>query len=235
MTVTIFTTFAGKLEEYFYTGIFRFICKGFYMNWWEIFGWAGSVLVVVSLWVPSVWRFRILNLSGLLIATIYNIYFGIWPYAAMNGVIVGIDAYWIARLSRKGTTTERGYAVVAASPSDALVQHFISRNAADIATSYPHFSASKLEGTYVQFIMHEDEIVGLFAMSQQGSVGSIVIDYVTPRFRDLGPGRYIYTHITMFAKAGISEVRISPAETADPAYFSKLGFTEDSGYLIRTI
>lgn len=88
------------------------------MNWWEIIGWTGSVLVVVSLMIPSVRRFRILNLTGSLIATIYNIYFGIWPYAAMNGVIVGIDAYWLIRLSQRKTTPPRGYAVVNAQASD---------------------------------------------------------------------------------------------------------------------
>ena len=57
------------------------------MPWWEVIGWTGSVLVVVSLVVASVRRFRRLNLAGSLIATVYNVAFGIWPYAAMNAVI----------------------------------------------------------------------------------------------------------------------------------------------------
>lgn len=205
------------------------------MSWWEIFGWAGSILVVVSLWIPSVWRFRILNLSGSLIATIYNIYFGIWPYAAMNGVIVGIDAYWIARLSRQGATEQRGYAVVSAQPDDALVQHFLSRNANDIQASYPHFSADDLVGSDVKFIMHEDEIVGIFAMTTTDAYATIVIDYVTARFRDLGPGRYVYAHQDMFTQAGVSQLRIALLNTTDPAYFTKQGFSTKDNYLIRTV
>ncbi|MCI7551364.1 MAG: hypothetical protein PUK40_07770 [Actinomycetaceae bacterium] len=68
---------------------------------WEIIGWAGSILVVVSLMVPSVRRFRILNLTGSALATAYNLYFGIWPYAAMNGAIVLINVYWLWRLGRE--------------------------------------------------------------------------------------------------------------------------------------
>lgn len=58
------------------------------MPWWEIFGWAGSVLVVLSLMLPGLRKFRFLNLIGSSIATIYNVFFEIWPYAAMNGAIV---------------------------------------------------------------------------------------------------------------------------------------------------
>ena len=69
------------------------------MPWWEIIGWTGSALVVISLIVPSIRRFRTLNFAGSLIATVYNVVFGIWPYAAMNAVIAIIDAYWLYRLS----------------------------------------------------------------------------------------------------------------------------------------
>ncbi|WP_216430187.1 hypothetical protein [Arcanobacterium phocae] len=205
------------------------------MSWWEIFGWAGSVLVVVSLWIPSVWRFRILNLSGSLIATIYNIYFGIWPYAAMNGVIVGIDAYWIARLSRKGTTAERGYAIVNAHSQDALVQHFLARNVTDIQANYPQFSTADLDSSRISFIMHEDEIVGLFAMTTTDATGTIILDYVTPRFRDLGPGRYIYTHPSLFTDAGVSRLQIPAENTSDRGYFAKQGFTQENNHLVRSI
>jgi hypothetical protein len=57
----------------------------------EIIGWIGSALVVVSLMQARVLRFRVLNLVGSLIATGYNAWVGIWPFAVMNGVIAVID------------------------------------------------------------------------------------------------------------------------------------------------
>ena len=38
------------------------------MVWLGVVGWLGSVLVVLSLTVAGVWRFRVLNLVGALIA-----------------------------------------------------------------------------------------------------------------------------------------------------------------------
>ncbi len=38
----------------------------------EIFGWIGSGLIVLSLAQARVWRFRIMNFVGAVIATVYN-------------------------------------------------------------------------------------------------------------------------------------------------------------------
>jgi len=65
------------------------------MVWLEIVGWAGSLLVIVSLTQARVLRFRWLNLAGAVIATAYNTIVGIWPFAVMNGVIAVIDVYWL--------------------------------------------------------------------------------------------------------------------------------------------
>ena len=56
------------------------------MVWWQIIGWVGSALVVLSLMQARVLRFRWLNLVGSVLATAYNAVFGIWPFVAMNGV-----------------------------------------------------------------------------------------------------------------------------------------------------
>ena len=57
------------------------------MVWWQIVGWGGSALVVLSLMQARVLRFRWLNLVGSVLATAFNAVFAIWPFVAMNGVI----------------------------------------------------------------------------------------------------------------------------------------------------
>ena len=73
------------------------------MDWLETFGWAGSLLVVVSLMVANTVRFRTLNLLGCIIATAYNWILGIWPYTAMNAAISLINIYWLIRIRRETT------------------------------------------------------------------------------------------------------------------------------------
>lgn len=70
------------------------------LNWFELFGWLGSILVVVSLALPNTVAFRSFNLIGSAIAAIYNLSLGIWPYFAMNGAICLINIYWLIRIYR---------------------------------------------------------------------------------------------------------------------------------------
>lgn len=205
------------------------------MNWWEVFGWAGSVLVVVSLMIPSVRRFRILNLTGSLIATIYNTYFEIWPYAVMNGAIVLINIYWLYRLSQQGKTEERGYSVVPANAHDALVSRFISRNRDDIAKHFPDFNIENLEGAHTALVMHDEEVVGLFGVRQNGTDGQVVIDYVTERFRDFGPGSYVYANDKMFSNMGVNQLSVPLASATDQVYFTKQGFKASGDQLVRSV
>lgn len=131
--------------------------------WWEIIGWTGSVLVVLSLVVPSVRRFRRFNLAGSLIATVYNAVFGIWPYAAMNVAITLIDLYWLLRLRRAG---ERRYTVCPARSEDAVVAGFIERHRAGIEQAYPGALGrlGRSGGLTCFLTLCDDETVGLFAM-----------------------------------------------------------------------
>ena len=71
------------------------------MDWFEAFGWAGSIFVVVSLMLANARRFRVLNFTGCAIALVYNAVLGIWPYTAMNLALCIINGYWIYRLMKK--------------------------------------------------------------------------------------------------------------------------------------
>ena len=197
------------------------------MPWWEIIGWTGSALVVISLIVPSIRRFRTLNFLGSLIATVYNAVFGIWPYAAMNAVIAVIDAYWLYRLSRGG----REYRFVPIDADSPLVRDFLSVHATGIAEAFPDFSSSDLRSAGAHLMMCGDEIAGVFVCASNGEEGRVLLDYVTDRHRDLTPGRALY------ADAGVREavpatLRLARKSTSDPAYFERMGFIAEGDELL---
>lgn len=89
------------------------------MNWLEIFGWAGSVFVVVSLMLANKIKFRVLNLIGCIIATSYNLVLGIWPYTAMNAAISLINIYWLFRIKREAAQAAQAASVIEAPDSSA--------------------------------------------------------------------------------------------------------------------
>lgn len=59
----------------------------------EIFGYIGSILVVVSMMMTSIKRLRILNITGSVISTTYSIIVGAWPIVVMNVSIMAINLY----------------------------------------------------------------------------------------------------------------------------------------------
>ncbi len=201
------------------------------MPWWEIVGWAGSVLVVVSLMVPSVRRFRVLNLAGSLIATVYNVVFGIWPYAAMNAVIAIIDIYWLLKLR---SDRARHYRICPVEPGCGLVADFLDRHGEGIREAYPQFDAAVPGGAQAFLTLFEDEVIGLFIFDVEDGDGVVLIDYVTQRFRDLKPGRTLYADPAIRTR-GVGRLVVDPAVMADPAYFVKQGFAEEAGLLVRVM
>lgn len=196
----------------------------------EIIGWAGSILVVVSLMQARVLRFRVLNLIGSAIATGYNLWAGIWPFAAMNGVIAVIDLYWIWRLLRDRHSTA-AYQVVEVGPDEAYLRHVTGVHAEDIARFYPRFAEQRTEAGWAYLVLRGDETVGVVVLRDAGDgVGEVLLDYVTPRFRDFTPGEFVYRGAGELASTGLRELRVTPSPEVLDAYLARVGFTrEESG------
>ena len=68
--------------------------------WLEVFGWAGSALLVISLLQTRMLRLRILNLIASLALVAYNAMVAVWPMVGMNLVVAAIDVYFIMKIIR---------------------------------------------------------------------------------------------------------------------------------------
>lgn len=209
------------------------------MPWWEVVGWAGSVLVVVSLMQARVWRFRVMNLAGALLATAYNAVFGIWAFAAMNGAIAVIDVYWLWRLRRERSDAAV-YAVVEVAPDDAYLHHVLTVHAADVArhrtvpsqdaTDDGTGAARADAGALAFLVVRGDETVGVVLVRDAGDgTGVVVLDWVTPRFRDFTPGEFVYRDSDVFARHGLRRLVVPTAPPGAAAYLERVGFRPADG------
>ncbi len=198
----------------------------------EIIGWIGSALVVLSLAQARVWRFRVMNFAGAILATFYNAVLGIWPFAAMNGIIAVIDAYWIARLKRESHITSEAYELVEVNHDDAFVGHFLRIHGDDARRHYPQFDADAPSATNV-LVMRGDETVGIVVVDDiHDGQAHISLDYVTERFRDFTPGRFVYTNSGLFDRLGVTTITCAHG---DPTYLQKMGFRQEHGTWIRSV
>ena len=201
----------------------------------DIVGWISSILVVWSLMQARVLRFRVMNLAGASLATVVNAMLGIWPFAAMNGVIAVIDVYWIWRLTRE-RHDEAAYEVVEVGVDDAYLRHVLGVHADDVAATHPTFSMAAVAGPSdaeapgagaqrsAFLVLRGDETVGMVLVRDAGSgVGEVELDYVTERFRDFTPGEFVYRKSGVFADKGFTTL-VADAGPGTSDHYRRVGF-----------
>ena len=67
----------------------------------EIFGYIGSGLILLSMMMTSVEKLRWFNISGSVISMIYGAVMGTWPVVFLNVGTISINVVQIIRLHRK--------------------------------------------------------------------------------------------------------------------------------------
>ncbi|NMR19260.1 hypothetical protein [Cellulomonas fimi] len=191
----------------------------------ETLGWIGSALVVASLMLANVWRFRVLNLIGSLIATGYNVALGIWPFVAMNAAIAVVNIYWLVRL-RRAQHEQPAYSLLEVGPENPYVTHLLQVRAAELRRAQPSFDPNAfVAGRSIFLTMAGEETIGLVAVRDDGrGVAYVELDVAMPRFRDLNPGAFVYSRGGPVAVRGFYRVVVSGAAGRPPGYFEKLGF-----------
>lgn len=199
----------------------------------EIIGWIGSGLIVLSLAQARVWRFRVMNFIGAVIATAYNGLLSIWPFAAMNLVIAVIDAYWLVRLSRERSPESKAYDLLEVDDDDAYLRHFLKVHVEDAKKHFPAYDPAAPSRCNV-LVMRGDEAVGVVTIKDiQDGTANLSLDYVTERFRDFSPGTFVYEDSGMFERLGVKRIQ-APGSSGDK-YLHKMGFREQNGAWLRDV
>lgn len=203
------------------------------MGWLDVIGWLGSALLVYSVMQARVLRFRVLNLAACLVLTGYNAALEIWPMVAMNLALLAINSWHIRHLLATRHDTA-AYAVLELGGEDAYLQHVLAVHAKDIATFQPDLSFDGADpGTHAFIVQRGDETVGVVLVRIEGDRAEVLLDYVTPRYRDFSPGQFVWKHSGVLAGRGVSTVVTSPRMVG--AYYGRLGFTPrpDGSYELR--
>jgi hypothetical protein len=63
----------------------------------EIFGYIGTILIIVSMMMKSIGKLRLFNIAGAIISAIYAIICQTWPVAVLNIVLTLINSYRLTR------------------------------------------------------------------------------------------------------------------------------------------
>lgn len=192
------------------------------MNWVEVVGWTGSTILVVSLLQARVLRLRLINLIGSLVLLTYNAIIEVWPMVGLNAVLSLINIVYLWRMLRN-RHDPAAYTVLEVRPDDRYLQHVLHVHAQDIARYNPQFSGEVTPREHAYLVVVGDETVGVVLTRDAGErTAEVVLDYVTPRYRDFSPGEFVFRTSGLFARHGYRRV-LSPVGMKDP-YYPRIGF-----------
>lgn len=152
---------------------------------WELIGYLGSALVLVSLLMSSIIRLRVINAVGSLIFCIYAFKINSIPTAIMNICLVGIDLFFLFKL----IASKKAFALVETTADDSTVRYILDKFSDDVSR---YFDSTDISGADRVIIAFDNETVaGVLAGVNDGDALQIIIDYTTPQYRDCSVAKYI--------------------------------------------
>jgi len=201
--------------------------------WWvDAIGWGGSALLVWSLMQSKVLRLRILNTVGAAVLVVYNVLIEAWPLVALNVVIIGVNVLQMWRL-RGPILSATGYDLVEVDPQDDYLRHVLRVHEEDLRRFTPDLIWDPAApGGIALLVLRGNETVGVLLLRQTApDTVQVQLDYVTPRYRDLSPGRYVYGGSDWFASRGIRRILANEQMVHFEEYFTRMGFAWRDGRL----
>lgn len=188
----------------------------------ELIGYAGSVLIAISLMMSSVLRLRVINMIGGAMFSLYGFLIGAWPVAVLNGFIVLINVYHVSQMLRTKTFLR----LLVLRPDSDYLPYFLSFYRKEIDRIIPGFAYKPSPNQLTLFILRDCNPVGCF-IGEENSPGTleVTLDFVVPRYRDLKIGRFLFVERAfVFRDRGIKEIVIAPRTADFGDYLVKVGF-----------
>ena len=208
--------------------------------WLDWFGYAASVVILVSLTMSSIVKLRWINLLGAIMFAGFGYAIGSIPTGTLNLGIAIIDVYYLIRLYR----SDDGLAIVEVVPDSALFAHFWSVNRRDIERIFG--VTSPPDDARAFFYLRNNNTAGILVGVERpappaaphgaivadapsgGRAFEILIDYVTPFYRDLKIGRHFMAQERVASVLPDTVVlTASSDDAAHRKYLERMGFERD--------
>ncbi len=195
---------------------------------YEIIGYVGSALVLVSFLMASVVKLRVVNAVGSTIFAVYALLIHSYPTMIMNICLVLINLYYLWKLRNSAPE----YQLVSLSPEEGFVRFFLDEHGEDIAKCFPgrSWEQDTLDRAYL--VCHGEAPAGLLLGREQDGVLDVALDYSTPAYRDASVGRFLLQHLP---QEQIRLLRYAGAEEGHLGYLQKMGYTEKDGIWERAL
>ncbi len=196
------------------------------MEWQEIVGYTGSVLIALSLMMKNIVRLRKVNLFGASTFAIYGLLVNAYPVLVLNSFIAFVDMYYLIDIYRKKDAFSL---MPVLDPNHPYLNKFLDFYSDDIEKFSPEFNRDEIEEANYYFILRNLVPVGIFIYKVRSlNEAEILLDYSTPDYRDLKNAEYLYYAALEFLKEkGIKNLIAKSEVEKHRNYLKRVGFKED--------
>jgi hypothetical protein len=196
-------------------------------NWIEWLGYAASIVVAVSLMMTNIRRLRWINLIGAVAFTVYGALLQVYPVLVVNGFIVGVNVYYLIRLS---LTKDHFHLIPISWDTSIFLPRFIEFYLQDIRKHFPNLKVDELRQYRSIFISRNVVPVGLFIYERkEAGIIHIHLDYEIPMYRDFESARYFFREFRhMVQEKGFHTYEAYCNVSIHQRYLRRMKFVEDS-------
>ncbi|WP_029320183.1 hypothetical protein [Butyrivibrio sp. AE3004] len=199
-------------------------------NIFEIIGYIGSALVLISFMMVSVFKLRIVNTLGSLFCVVYGFLIHAYPTVIMNIALVAINVYYLVKMMR--IQTDNDYDLVKVSGDDGLTKYIIDLYKDDIAKYFPGISMDFSTSNSAFVVCHSGKPVGIMLGNLKDHVLDIKLDYSIPEYRDFSIGEFLMGNLI---HEDIDKLVYRGTDENHKAYLKKTGFVNKGDRYERTL
>lgn len=183
----------------------------------EIVGYLGSILVASAMFFNSIIRLRWFSLVGSTLFTIYGFSIGAYPVGAVNGIIMFTNIYYLVKMYSK----KEYFRTLEIRPDNKYLVDFLDFHKTDIMKFFPNYEIETPDISLL--ILRNMQVAGVFLAKKEEDYLCVKLDYVSPQYRDLKLGKYIFND-AQFKNKGYKEFRSGSYSKKNDKYLKKLGF-----------
>ena len=196
------------------------------MIYLEIFGYIGTITVLLSMMMTSVVKLRVFNLVGSVISMIYAFLSGAFPVVFLNLGLILINAYQLILLGK----TKAVFTRVKLNANDNSLAYFLEANRQDIARYFPQWSMP--ENALVYMVYNGAEAAGVLIGSLEEDRLDVALDYTSAKYRDCSVAAYL---METLKEDGIKKVFAQSDVQEHIRYLQKMGFAADGEKMIKEL
>lgn len=196
----------------------------------EIIGYVGTALTIISMLMASVVKLRVINSISNIISLVYAIWCNALPIAAMNIALFIINVYSLFKLFKP----EKNFELVVCNTDDTFIRYFLKHWKDDLKDHFPNFDRKSADAN-VAYIVCCNSVPAGVLMGKKAEDGTldIALDYSTPTYRDCSVAQFLHSKLP---EQGVSTLLSSQDLTNHHVpYLKKMNFVEENGVYVKKL